>query len=147
MQRTWWQVVSTTNVTASYWTLRNNWNHNVSIFFNKERSSEYVMISRLMRAYALGATGDTSINSCADSRRMRAYMRAWGIDPVLLAVSEQLASLAFVGGIHRWSVNSPHKGQWRWLFRLACEGSSPVRAWWHAELWCYLWFVPGQMVE
>ena len=29
------------------------------------------------------------------------------------------ASLAFMRGIHRWPVNSPHKGQWRWkLFHL-----------------------------
>ena len=33
--------------------------------------------SRRMRAYALGATGDRSINSCADSRRMRAYTRVY----------------------------------------------------------------------
>ena len=28
----------------------------------------------------------------------------------------------FVGGIHRWPVNSPHKGQWRgaWMFSLIC---------------------------
>ena len=32
------------------------------------------------------------------------------------------ASLAFVRGIHRWPVNSPHKGQWRGalMFSLIC---------------------------
>ena len=32
------------------------------------------------------------------------------------------ASLAFVRGIHRWPVNSPHKGQWRaaFMFSLIC---------------------------
>ena len=32
------------------------------------------------------------------------------------------ASLAFVGWIHRWLVNSPHKGQWRggWMLPLNC---------------------------
>ena len=33
--------------------------------------------SRRMRAYALGATGDRSINSCTDSRRIRAYARVY----------------------------------------------------------------------
>ena len=33
--------------------------------------------SRRMRTYALGATGDKSIDSCADSRRMRAYTHVY----------------------------------------------------------------------
>ena len=39
-------------------------------------------------AYALGAIGDRSINSCADSPRMRAYTRAWSINPALCKLTK-----------------------------------------------------------
>ena len=46
------------------------------------------------------------------------------------------ALLALVQGIHRWPVNSPHKGQWRGalIFSLICAwiGKTPVRI----ILWC-----------
>ena len=49
--------------------------------------------SRRMRPYALGATGDRSINSCADSRRMRAYTRTSSIKPGLMLQSAWKSTL------------------------------------------------------
>ena len=59
--------------------------------------------SRHMPAYALAATGNRSINSCADSRRMLAYTCAWSINPDLLVYK---ATDMLTGGIQSITVNT-----------------------------------------
>ena len=65
------------------------------------------------------------------------------------------ASLAFVRGIHRGPVNSPHK--WpvtRKMFPFydvimltLCEGNPPLTKTRDEEFWCSLWFAPKQKAE
>ena len=47
----------------------------------------------------------------------------------------------FVRGIHRWPVNSPHKGQWRGAltFSLICALSKQWWGWWFETPSCPLW--------
>ena len=43
---------------------------------------------------------------------------------------QSFASLAFMRGIHRWPVNSPHKGQWRGMCFHLITSSCQIGYWW-----------------
>ena len=53
--------------------------------------------------------------------------------------------LAFGRWIHRWPVNSPHKGQWHWALmfsldlRLNKRLSKQSRGWWFETPWLSIW--------
>ena len=94
----WRQAITCTNVGIVNWTLRNKlqWNVNPnSYIFIQETAFEYVI--RKMAAICIGLNMLNSITLHNDVIKWKKIPRYW----------------PFVRGIHRSTVNSPHKGQRR----------------------------------
>ena len=89
-----WYLFFCVNRTFLYWLVRSFYNSHSIILYTKIRTD----------AHFKGALFSPS---CDDVIKWKHFPRYW----------------PFVRGIHRWPVNSPHKGQWRGalMFSLICD--------------------------
>ena len=112
----WSQKRITTSQSIRLWVIK---------FITKKHQSSVLLVPIKGNPLLIILTKGQSVNEESVSMSWRLASihdtTAWGHDDVI-KWKHISASLAFVWGIHRSSVNSPHKGQWRraLMFSLIC---------------------------